>query len=163
MGDSQAAQGNTPASDTTPARIQMMGEVLASMGVTDYDPKVYPPDDDFYGVLSALIFYRILISIRGSETFCTASMLACAYFSASYKRENSNFGMGISMTRLGHCLQVAHVLLEFLHKYCSEICQDATSFQEHANKPDIDVEDIRCAKTPSKNTYFFPIFITTTG
>jgi hypothetical protein len=39
MGDSQAAaQGNGP--DTTPARIQMMGEVLASMGVSDYDPKV---------------------------------------------------------------------------------------------------------------------------
>jgi hypothetical protein len=41
------------------------------------------------------------------------------------------------------CLQVAHVLLEFLHKYCAEVCQDATSFQEHANKPEIDIEDVR--------------------
>mmetsp|Transcript_41914 Transcript_41914/g.102785 ORF Transcript_41914/g.102785 Transcript_41914/m.102785 type:complete len:162 (+) Transcript_41914:183-668(+) len=72
----------------TPARIQMIGEILASMGVTDYDPKV------------------------------------------------------------------SHVLFEFLHRYCAEVCQDATSFQEHANKPELDVDDIRLAIQSKVNGMF---------
>jgi hypothetical protein len=40
--------------------------------------------------------------------------------------------------------QVNHLLLEFLNKYVAEVVSDATSFQEHASKPELDTDDIRC-------------------
>lgn len=41
--------------------------------------------------------------------------------------------------------QVNHLLLEFLNKYVAEVVSDATSFQEHASKPELDTDDIRWA------------------
>lgn len=40
-------------------------------------------------------------------------------------------------------VQVNNLLLEFLHKYVAEVVTDATSFQEHANKPELDTDDVR--------------------
>ena len=36
-------------------------------------------------------------------------------------------------------------MLEFLHKYVAEVVSDATVYQEHAGKPEIDIDDLRLA------------------
>ena len=41
--------------------------------------------------------------------------------------------------------QVSQQLLEFLHKYVSEVVTDAALYQEHAGKPEVDIDDIRLA------------------
>ncbi|KAI8378989.1 transcription initiation factor IID, 31kD subunit-domain-containing protein [Blakeslea trispora] len=41
--------------------------------------------------------------------------------------------------------KVVHQLLEFAHRYTSDVFQDALIYAEHANKPDIDLEDIQLA------------------
>jgi hypothetical protein len=41
--------------------------------------------------------------------------------------------------------QVSQLLLEFLHKYVAEVVSDAALYQEHAGKPDLDIDDLRLA------------------
>jgi len=41
--------------------------------------------------------------------------------------------------------QVSQQLLEFLHKYVAEVVTDAALYQEHAGKPEVDIDDIRLA------------------
>ncbi|KAI8379403.1 transcription initiation factor IID, 31kD subunit-domain-containing protein [Radiomyces spectabilis] len=41
--------------------------------------------------------------------------------------------------------KVVHQLLEFAHRYTSDVFQDALVYAEHANKSDIDLEDIQLA------------------
>ena len=41
--------------------------------------------------------------------------------------------------------QVSQQLLEFLHKDVAEVVTDAALYQEHAGKPEVDIDDIRLA------------------
>ena len=41
--------------------------------------------------------------------------------------------------------QVSQLLLEFLHKYVAEVVSDAAVYQEHAGKPEVDIDDLRLA------------------
>ncbi|KAI8370027.1 transcription initiation factor IID, 31kD subunit-domain-containing protein, partial [Choanephora cucurbitarum] len=41
--------------------------------------------------------------------------------------------------------KVVHQLLEFAHRYTSDVFQDSLVYAEHANKTDIDLEDIQLA------------------
>jgi transcription initiation factor TFIID subunit 9B len=77
MGDSAVA-GGVDGGFSAP-RIQMMNELLASMGVDDHDPKA------------------------------------------------------------------SHMLLEFLHRYITEVVEDAKLMQAHANKQELDLDDVRLA------------------
>ena len=36
-------------------------------------------------------------------------------------------------------------MLEFLHKYVAEVVSDAAVYQEHAGKPEVDIDDLRLA------------------
>ena len=47
--------------------------------------------------------------------------------------------------RARELLQVSQLLLEFLHKYVAEVVSDASVYQEHAGKPEVDIDDLRLA------------------
>eukprot|EP00802_Teleaulax_amphioxeia_P032205 Tamp_36051.p1 GENE.Tamp_36051~~Tamp_36051.p1 ORF type:complete len:155 (+),score=43.03 Tamp_36051:24-467(+) len=50
--------------------------------------------------------------------------------------------------------KVSQQLLEFLHKYVSEVVTDAALYQEHAGKPEVDIDDIRLAVQAKVNGAF---------
>ncbi|EKX49019.1 hypothetical protein GUITHDRAFT_162218 [Guillardia theta CCMP2712] len=72
----------------TPARIEMIKQLLTSMGVDDHDPKV------------------------------------------------------------------TQMLLEFAYKYMTDVLKDATVYQEHAQKTDLDLDDVRLAIQTKLNGQF---------
>ena len=41
--------------------------------------------------------------------------------------------------------RVVNQLLEFTHRYLHDVFKDASVYSEHANKPDLDLEDVRLA------------------
>jgi len=50
--------------------------------------------------------------------------------------------------------KVSQLLLEFLHKYVAEVVSDAALYQEHAGKPDLDIDDLRLAIQAKVNGAF---------
>mmetsp|Transcript_41707 Transcript_41707/g.83839 ORF Transcript_41707/g.83839 Transcript_41707/m.83839 type:complete len:169 (+) Transcript_41707:11-517(+) len=88
MDPEQSSSGVADGAVATPARIQMIKELLVSMGADDHEPKV------------------------------------------------------------------KHLLLEFLHKYVAEVIQDAAVFQGHAQKQELDLDDVRLAIQSKVNGMF---------
>eukprot|EP00288_Rhodomonas_lens_P012109 CAMPEP_0177749466 /NCGR_PEP_ID=MMETSP0484_2-20121128/32503_1 /TAXON_ID=354590 /ORGANISM="Rhodomonas lens, Strain RHODO" /LENGTH=136 /DNA_ID=CAMNT_0019264455 /DNA_START=188 /DNA_END=595 /DNA_ORIENTATION=+ len=60
----------------------------------------------------------------------------------------------VSMGAEDHDPKVNHLLLEFLHKYVSEVIQDAAVFQGHAQKNELDLDDVRLAIQSKVNGMF---------
>lgn len=50
--------------------------------------------------------------------------------------------------------KVSQLLLEFLHKYVAEVVSDASVYQEHAGKPEVDIDDLRLAIQAKVNGAF---------
>jgi len=144
--------------DTAP-KIRMMKELLTSMGVEEADPKARrlppfrkspdPPALETQSLCGARFPPRSCELRGGALPFSPPWSLGVG--------ERGGHSTSLASSRPAPALtqpscrvrrffvQVAQLLLEFLHKYVAEVVSDAAVYQEHAGKPEIDIDDLRLA------------------
>ena len=90
---------------------------------------------------------------RASAASCRARGASCCECASLLRRFRHVPGLiTLSLTVVVLCtsahaasMKVSQMLLEFTHKYVAEVVSDASTYQQHAGKTEIDIDDLRLA------------------